>query len=354
VTAPGRPAEPPTGTSSAHADHDQDRALGTLTGLAIGDALGMPSQMMSRPEVLSRFGPDGVTGFEPADSDHPLAAGMAAGSVTDDTEQTLVLARLLLAGGGRVDAADFVAALLDWEADMRARGSLDLLGPSTRGALARVLAGESTAESGRFGVTNGAAMRVAPVGIVVPAADLPALVDRVADSALATHNTGIAIAGAAAVAAAVSAGIDGASVAEATAVGIEAARLGADRGFWSAAGQVAPRIRWAVDLMDARRPEESLALIYELVGTSLASQESVPAAFAVLALHPDDPWRACLAAASLGGDSDTIASMAGAVGGAVFGVGAFPPAAVDTVRRVNALDLAPLAAALLALRHARG
>jgi ADP-ribosylglycohydrolase len=104
----------------------------------------MPSQMMSRPEVLSRFGPLGLTRFEPADADHPLAAGMAAGSVTDDTEQSLVLARLLLAGAGQVDAADFVAALLDWEAEMRARGSLDLLGPSTRGALARVLAGEST------------------------------------------------------------------------------------------------------------------------------------------------------------------------------------------------------------------
>jgi ADP-ribosylglycohydrolase len=348
---PAEPPESPTGTSGRTADRELDRALGSLTGLAIGDALGMPSQMMSRPEVLGRFGPDGLTGFEPADPDHPLAAGMAAGSVTDDTDQALILARLLGAGDGQVDAAAFAGALLDWEADMRARGSLDLLGPSTRGALARVLAGEPTTESGRFGVTNGAAMRVAPVGIVMPATDLPALVDRVVASALATHNRGIAIAGAAALAGAVSAAIDGANVAEATTVGIEAARLGAERGFWSAAGQVAPRIRWAVELMDARRPEESLALIYELVGTSLASQESVPAAFAVLALYPDDPWRACLAAASLGGDSDTIASMAGAVGGAVFGVGGFPPEAVDTVRRVNALDLAPLAAALLALRH---
>jgi ADP-ribosylglycohydrolase len=162
VTAPGRPAGPSTGPRGGGADGDRGRALGTLTGLAIGDALGMPCQMMSRPEVLDRFGPHGLTGFEPADTDHPLAAGMAAGSVTDDTEQALVLARLLQAGGGRVDAADFVAALLDWEAEMRARGSLDLLGPSTRGALARVLAGESTAESGRFGVTSGAAMRRDP------------------------------------------------------------------------------------------------------------------------------------------------------------------------------------------------
>ncbi|MGY4859014.1 ADP-ribosylglycohydrolase family protein [Cryobacterium sp. AP23] len=328
-----------------------DRSIGALTGLAVGDALGMPSQMMSRPELLRRFGAAGVTGFAAAAADHPLAAGMPAGSVTDDTEQALLLAGMLVAGSGHIDTAEYARALLEWESAMRAKGSLDLLGPSTRGALARVLAGESTAESGRFGVTNGAAMRVAPVGIVMPADDLPALVDRVVESALATHNTGVAIAGAAAVAAAVSAGIDGATTAEATAVAQEAARLGAKRGFWVAAGQVAPRIRWAVGLMDARRPQDSLDLVYALVGTSLASQESVPAAFAVLALYPDDPWRSCLAAASLGGDSDTIAAMAGAVGGAVWGTAGFPAAAVSTVREVNDLDLAPVATALLALRR---
>lgn len=327
-----------------------DRAVGALTGLAIGDALGMPSQEMPRPEVLRRFGPQGLAGFEPAADDHPLAAGLPAGSVTDDTEQTLLLARMLLAGAGHVDAADYARALLAWEAGMRRKGSLDLLGPSTRGALDRLLAGESTATSGRFGVTNGAAMRVAPVGIVMPADDLPALVDLVAETALATHNTGVAIAGAAAVAAAVSAALEGASIPAATAVAIEAAGLGAKRGYWVAAGQVAPRIRWAVGLMDARRPTESLDLISDLVGTSLASQESVPAAFAVLALYPDDPWRACLAAASLGGDSDTIAAMAGAVGGAAHGVGGFPAAAVATLSRVNGLELAPVAAGLLALR----
>ena len=51
-------------------------------------------------------------------------------------------------------------------------------------------------------------------------------------------------------------------------------------------------------------------MIYSLVGTSLATQESVPAAFAVLSAVPGDPWQACLLAASLGGDCDTIAAMA--------------------------------------------
>jgi ADP-ribosylglycohydrolase len=88
------------------------------------------------------------------------------------------------------------------------------------------------------------------------------------------------------------------------------------------------------------------------VGTGLATQESVPAAFALVALSPDDPWQVCLAAAGLGGDSDTVAAMAGAVAGALHGTAGFPSGAVDLVTAVNDLDLAPLAARLLELRDA--
>ena len=88
-------------------------------------------------------------------------------------------------------------------------------------------------------------------------------------------------------------------------------------------------------------PGASLERIRNLIGTSLATQESVPAAFGVLAVFGDDPWEACLAAASQGGDSDTIAAMVGAVAGACTGIGGFPAAAVDTVRKVNRLHLGP-------------
>ena len=53
---------------------------------------------------------------------------------------------------------------------MRARGSLDLLGPSTKRALTALLAGADIDQAGRFGVTNGAAMRITPVGIATPSA----------------------------------------------------------------------------------------------------------------------------------------------------------------------------------------
>lgn len=315
----------------------RDRAIGALYGLAIGDALGMPTQLMSRSTVAARYGT--ITRFEPAAADHPLAAGMAAASVTDDTEQALLLARLLIEGGGTVDPRTFAHALVGWEDTMRARGSLDLLGPSTTRAVRAVLDGSPIEEAGRYGTTNGAAMRITPVGIAFRVDDH--LLDHVVDASFVSHNTGVAIAGAAAVAAAVSAGIDGQPP---LAAALSAATAGATRGYWVAGADVAARIRWARSL-------SSLDEIYELVGTSLATQESVPAAFGILALYAGDPWGAVCAAASLGGDSDTIAAMVGAIAGATHGYLAFPVSVRREVKRVNRLELETVADQLLALRR---
>jgi ADP-ribosylglycohydrolase len=335
------------------------RARGALYGLAIGDALGMPTQLLSRREITERWG-GLLHGFEPAPPGHPIAAGMPAGAVTDDTEQAVLLGRLLVRGGGAVDPRELASALVSWEHAMAERGSLDLLGPSTKRAVAAVLAGTPPEEAGASGDTNGAAMRIAPVGIAValnpapsqdPAvrSDLSTLVDQVVAASGVTHNTGIALAGAAAVAAAVSAGISGAGIAGATALGIDAARIAADRGRWVAGADVAARIEWATGLVAGRTQAQAAELIYTLVGTSLATQESVPAAFAVLAAVPGDPWHACLLAASLGGDCDTIAAMAGAIAGACHGVTAFPPEAIAVID-AQGLGLAALADDLYALR----
>jgi len=336
------------------------RARGALYGLAIGDALGMPTQMLSRAEIVRRWGPL-LPGFEPAPPGHPIAGGMPAGAVTDDTGQAILLARLLVKGRGTIDPHELAAALTEWERAMAERGSLDLLGPSTKRAVAAILAGVPPEEAGATGTTNGAAMRIAPVGIAVsvalhdstPNLRLSTLVDRTVMASCVTHNTGVALAGAAAVAAAVSAGVSGATIAEATALGIQAASSAARRGHWVAGADVAARIEWATSLVASHAQAEAAELIYTLVGTSLATQESVPAAFAVLAAVPADPWRACRMAASLGGDSDTIAAMTGAIAGACHGARSFPPEAIAAID-AQGLGLAALAGDLLALRDTCG
>jgi ADP-ribosylglycohydrolase len=232
-----------------------------------------------------------------------------------------------------------------------ARGG-EQLGPSTRRALDALAAGTPYDEVGRRGDTNGAAMRIAPVGIAAGIADLDALVDMVEAASALTHNTGLAISGAAAVAAAVSAAIEGIDGNETIEVACRAADLGVSRGAYSAGARVGRRIRAAVELTTTEKEDSSfLDEVCDLIGTGVATQESVPAAFALAARWPDDPWRACCAAASLGGDSDTVGAIVGALLGAGVGVAALPADAVETVRRVNSFAPESLVDDLLKLRR---
>ena len=338
-----RIATPVRGTTTA-----EERARGALLGLAIGDALGMPTQLLSRAQIIDAYG-QVLEGFEPAPPGHPIAAGMTAGQVTDDTEQAVILAQVLLDGDGVVDPHALAARLVAWETDLRARGSLDLLGPSTRRALTDLLAGADLENTGRHGDTNGAAMRITPVGIATR--DAAGVVAAVEAASRVTHNTSVALAGASAVAAAISAAVAGLDFAAAVEAALAAATEGARRGRWVAGADVASRIRWAIGQVDGLADPEACDLVQRLVGTSLATQESVPAAFALWSLHPDDPWLTCRLGASVGGDCDTIAAMAGAMSGALAGAAGFPAHVVAQLEAANpGLDLPGLAAGLLALR----
>jgi ADP-ribosylglycohydrolase len=328
--------------------NDQTHALAALTGLAIGDALGMPTQSMSLAQIRADHGT--ISGFVDAGPHQRIAAGMPAGTITDDTEQAVMVAELLVEGDGHIDPTRFAEALIAWERAMQAKGSLDLLGPSTKTAVQRILDGVPASEAGSTGTTNGAAMRIAPVGIAVPSGDLVRLVDAVQDASRVTHDTGIGIAGASAVAAAVSAGVGGASRTEALDAAVAAATIGAGRGHWVAGADIAARTTWARGFLPTVPADDRIDTVSQLVGTSVASQESVVAALALVALDLD-PWETLCTAASIGGDTDTIAAMAGAVLGAVHGPDAWPVDAVTTVTTVNHLELGPLVDGLLVLRH---
>jgi ADP-ribosylglycohydrolase len=328
-----------------------DRALGALYGLAIGDALGMPTQGLPRSRVSELFGR--LDGFRAGPPENEVSTGLPAGHTTDDTDQALIVGELLVEGNGRVDLHRFADRLREWQDLMRRRGSADLLGPSTLRALDLLDSGaDPTGRTGRWGDTDGAAMRVTPVGVAVPASPLGTLCETVADLDRLTHDTTVANAGACAVAAVVSAGVGGCSWAEALPFGLAAAAEGAGHGWYVPGADVGRRISWALGVVAGADDETLLDRVDGLVGTGVATQEAVPAAFAVASRSPDDPWRAALLAARLGGDSDTVAAMAAAMVGACTGRSALPDEAVATVRQVNDLHLEPLADGLLALRGA--
>lgn len=334
------------------------RAYGALAGLALGDALGMPTQVMSPEQIRAVYGR--VTGLVDGDISQPYAPGMPAGSVTDDTEQALLIASLLVRGrgssSGRValDAGDFSHALLSWEDSMIERGSLDLLGPSTKAALERVRAGEDPLTVGGLGTTNGAAMRVTPIGIAVSTADSEAFADAVWSSCQVTHATRQGFQSAALVAAAVSLALDWPemSASDMTTLLWKAVSYVdslPERGAWTPDPDVVEATRRAMQLV-ANPASSSLECLVEQIGTSVASAHAIPMAFALLARDPSP--RALLDAANLGGDTDTIGAIAGAILGSVLGVEAFDTAMLTQVELTSHLDLPSIALELLALRAA--
>ena len=329
------------------------RAYGALAGLALGDALGMPTQAMSPQQIQMVYGQ--VTGLVDGDKSQPYAPGMAAGSVTDDTEQALLIASLLLKGHGsglNLDASEFSQALLAWEDSMIERGSLDLLGPSTKAALERVRAGENPLRVGGEGTTNGAAMRVTPIGIAASTSDRQLFADAVWSSCQVTHATRQGFQSAALVAAAVSLGIDAgaADVTDLLWKAVAFVRSLPERGAWSPEPDVVAATHRALKL--AAQPSSSLEWLAGQIGTSVASAQAIPMAFALLARDPSP--RALLQAANLGGDTDTIGAIAGAILGASLGVEVFDAYGLAQVEQVSQLDLPSVATDLLALRDREG
>ena len=334
------------------------RAYGALAGLALGDALGMPTQAMSPEQILAVYGR--ITGLVDGDASQPYAPGMPAGSVTDDTEQALLVASLLVRGrgtsSGRValDAGEFAHALLAWEDSMIERGSLDLLGPSTKAALERVRAGEDPLTVGGAGTTNGAAMRVTPIGIAMSTADPEAFADAVWSSCQVTHATRQGFQSAALVAAAVSMGID---AARSTTPDLRSLLWKAvtyvdslpERGAWTPDPDVVAATRRAMQLV-ANPASSSLECLVEQVGASVASAQAIPMAFALLARDPSP--QALLDAANIGGDTDTIGAIAGAILGAVLGFEVFVGRGLAQVELASHLDLPSVALELLELRAA--
>lgn len=333
---------------------EESHVVACLYGAAIGDALGMPTQDLTRHTIYQHYGK--ITDFVAAKPVQTIAKNMPAGKITDDTEQLLIVAKLLIEDQ-RIDAWKFAVALQQWQEKMIACGSQDLLGPSSNLALENLRKGLPLAEVGRKGYTNGAAMRIAPVGIVYQTKK--ALIEGIYEATVLTHNTIPALTAAALVAGSINAGLAGATPREAVAYGKEIAwelthtyvggipetsRKNTDQ---KGENQVLIRLERAEQLLASSRDiEKTLA---EAIGTSLACEESVVGALALVETVTD-PWEMLLIAARAGGDTDTVGAIAGAVAGAICGKSAFPEQAINTIEQVNHLKIETVAQQLLQVR----
>lgn len=329
-----------------------DRAIGALWGVALGDAMGMPSQTLTRVEISDAYGwiDDFVDPFE----GHPVSHGLTAGSITDDTEQTLLLARQILDDPTCFDEEKWARALLDWEEEIKNRGLHDLLGPSTKKALESLLSGTPVSETGLAGNTNGASMRIVPLAIATSVEPLGTFLDQIEQTCRVTHNTAEALSAASAVAAAVSAGIDGADFEEAVPLALAAAREAGKRGGLQGDVDMAERIEVALAIAALDPSNHVLDVLEKEIGTSVLSRESVAAAFGIARAADGDVWRAAVLAANIGDDTDTIGAISGAMIGACKGAAAMPQHKIAIVMAVNNLRPFSLAEDLLKIRVKRG
>ncbi len=287
------------------------RFEGALVGLAVGDALGMPAEGMFRDDISRMFA--GGIGFLP-----DPRRGLAPGQWTDDTKMMLCHLESILETGAP-DGADVARRFLDW---LRS-GDLRGIGRTTAQALERLARGADWRDSGvggRWAAGNGAAMRIAPVGLFFAFREGD-IYDTVRDLSAITHDNEEAVAGAYVVAELVRRGGSGASAErfdefldgaiERVGGTLTAANLRKARGFAA----------------DGTAPREALPAL----GVGGYVVESVAAAvYACLALGADfdSMMRALLLA---GGDTDTNAAMAGAIFGAWRGLQAVPETLRETV-----------------------
>jgi ADP-ribosyl-[dinitrogen reductase] hydrolase len=274
-----------------------DRFRGCLYGVAVGDALGMPTEGYTAKEIRYKFGI--VRDMMPAPDGH-FHNGFLAGQFTDDTEETLMLAESLIEASG-FSATNFAEKLImwgkSWKMDERlCRG----VGVATRSSVESMIAGVSWKESGQSIPTCGSAMRAAPVGLLY-SEDL-GLVSKYAElQSLPTHCGVASRAGAIAVAVGVALCLKGFRKEMVLQTAASAARR-MDIDF-------ADRLLWILSLKDLN-PEDALGQIQN----SPLACETVPAAFyCFLKFEPEE---ALIRAASSGGDTDSIASIAGSLFGA--------------------------------------
>lgn len=305
----------------------KNKVLGGLYGQALGDALGMPAYFHI-DQTLNKYG--WISELLPAPDDHHVHAGLPAGRITDDSEQAFSIAHAYLKHG-KISVEAAVEAILAWY-DRVGGDASPYVGPSTKRGVAALRRGDDPYKTGLWGDTNGAPMRISPVGLMFPG-DLLGAVDAAVITSIPTHHTSIAVSGAAAVAAAVAMGMQDESTVDAV---VYASLLGAELGEQKAprwlGASTAKRIEQAVAIARGAGDETfRLREIYRAVGTSLAVPETVGAAMGVFVMADGDPNLTAIYAANLSGDADTVGAIAAAIAGAYAGFAAIDPKYVATL-----------------------
>ncbi|MFE9610757.1 ADP-ribosylglycohydrolase family protein [Streptomyces sp. NPDC006012] len=351
----------------------EDRVTGCLVGAAVGDALGGPVEGWTPEQISERHGGRvrGIVGpFHGDDwrTARPIAPyHKGDGHVTDDTLMTHALIRVYSTVRDHLDAYSVADHLVPdligiprWIPELEAEAlPLQRIFLAEKWIVARLHYGHvDPREAGVGNIVNcGAAMYMAPVGIVN--AGHPDAAYREALEVAAPHQSSYGREAAGVFAAAVSAAfIPGAT--PSSVIG-EALRLAKD-GTRAAIEAVCERAAGYDDWEAALTPLREAVTPFDTVGphyrqpslgarrpSRLHSVEELPVALGMLLVGGGAFEPAVLGSVNYGRDCDSIATMSGAIAGALGGGTAVPARWSDEVSRASRLDLHGPAAELAAV-----
>ncbi|MFD5753530.1 ADP-ribosylglycohydrolase family protein [Streptomyces sp. NPDC127033] len=357
---PGRGPGPTTGPTTTTTL--ADRIAGALTGAAVGDALGGPVEGYSPEQIVERHG-GRVTGIVgPWSEDWRTARPLAPyhkgdGHITDDTLMTHALIRVYTRVRDHLDAYAIAEHLVPdlistprWIPELEAEAlPLQRLFLAEKWLVARVHYGHvDPREAGTGNIVNcGAAMYMAPVGLINAAHPQAAYAEAIDVAGAHQSSYGREAAGvfAAAVAAACAPGATPATVVETC---LAVAKDGT-RAAIEAVCEVASRhrctesalrgLREAVAPFDTVGPHYRAPSLGARRPSRLHSIEELPIALGMLLIGAGDYRRTVLGSVNYGRDCDSIATMSGALAGALGGAAAVPPEWADRVAEASRLDL---------------
>ena len=286
-----------------------DKAIGALCGLAIGDSFGDAARM---PDNQRDYG--FITDFN-----------KGASWSTDDTEFALLVAETIISKGGDLTSDDVVQM---WLRHVATEDELKRGGVSEVEACNNLRRGIRPPYSGKFNPyhqSDGAAMRSGPIGIYCAGDPQKAAYLAEVDASVSHYNDGI-------------------WGAQAVAVAVSLAMVDADtEEIWKAVLDVAPEDSWfrsALLRVDKIITEAEgdianawMPLHNQLFSTHRSTvAEALPEVFGCLRLESSSFKSGLLLAANFGRDADTIGAVAGAVLGAKYGAHSIPKHWLDKTR----------------------
>lgn len=353
----GTPKRPPPGPGVLAA-----KATGALAGAAVGDALGGAAEGNTPEAIRDRYGGfiEGIVPpfLEDWRNARPIAPyHKGDGHITDDTLMTHALVEVYERVRDHLDAyavdEHLVPLLVDerrWIPELEAEALLlHRIFLAEKWLVARLRYGHvDPREAGVGNIVNcGAAMYVAPVGIANAADPAGAYAETIDVTGAHQSSYGREAAGvfAAAVAEAMRPGATVTSVVDAA---IDVAHDGTRAAIEAVAGEAArlsgwrgslPVLRAAVEPFDTVGPDYRAPAADARRPSRTKAIEELPIAIGMVVATAGDYREAVLGGVNYGRDSDSIATMAGAIAGALGGLDAVPDEWVDQVAEASRIDI---------------